>query len=295
LELGMKGVQNPDKPFEVPHQIIGEHLCAILAYDLPTSMATINDEQLEKWGVTFYEAMEVARQNLEETTKQVAQAGSLYIVTHGDSYDSSRLLLTDRMRKLDFQGDIITLVPNRDSLFLAGSDDPEALAIMAELAKEPLEGPRSISGIAFRLVDDEWEPWLPPVGHPSREIFNLMQVKTIDLDYRQQQELLEKQQSGLGGDLFFAAFNGIQDKKTGAVSSYCVWTEGILSSLPRTETIALVKAGPNGKAQIVARGAWEDVQREVGHLMTPQDLYPPRWLVESFPTDDELARIGISA
>jgi len=47
-----------------------------------------------------------------------------------------------------------------------------------------------------------------------------------------------------------------------------------------------------GGVDELARGRWEDVQRVVGHLMVEQQEYPPRYLVDDFPTPEELAAIG---
>ena len=54
---------------------IGSHLLAGLVYDWPASMQSINDEALEGWGVTYFEAMEAARQNPEESEFAFARIG----------------------------------------------------------------------------------------------------------------------------------------------------------------------------------------------------------------------------
>ena len=56
-----------------PYQIFGEHFAAGLVYDLPESMQHVTQDNLDEWGVTLYEALEVARQNLAE--KQFAFLG----------------------------------------------------------------------------------------------------------------------------------------------------------------------------------------------------------------------------
>ena len=38
--------------------------------------------------------------------------------------------------------------------------------------------------------------------------------------------------------------------------------------------------------------AWEKVVEVVGHLMTPQGMYPERFRVETFPTAEQLAAMG---
>jgi len=36
---------------------------------------------------------------------------------------------------------------------------------------------------------------------------------------------------------------------------------------------------------------WERVVATVGHRMTPQETYPPRFFVESFPSNEELEKL----
>jgi hypothetical protein len=156
FEVDLKRVAAAEKIPDIPYSIIADSLCATLVYDLPASMRQINQENLDKWGVSFYEAMEVAKANLQETTKQVAQIGGLYAMMHGDSYDAARLLLTDSIRKLDVKGDVIAMAPNREALFIAGSDDEEALQAMVELTKKEFQHERFISAIPLRLEGDEW-------------------------------------------------------------------------------------------------------------------------------------------
>src|SRR5262245_34733859 len=50
----------------VPQQTIGEHLSLSLVYDLPQAMRSIIQDDLDKWGVSFYEAVEAAKSNLEQ-------------------------------------------------------------------------------------------------------------------------------------------------------------------------------------------------------------------------------------
>lgn len=290
LEIGLRRVQDRDNPVEIPHEIVGHSLCAMLGYDLPSSMATINAEQLEKWGVTFYEAMEVARRNLEETTKVIAQLGSLYIVSNGDSYDSSRMLLLDKVRRLEMKGYPIAMAPNRETLFIAGSQDQEALTHMAALAAKDLEKARSISGLAFRLVGDEWEPWMPDVDGELWNSFNSMRLQTIGGEYAEQQDFLEQEYQRAGRDVYVAQFSGMHDKKSGKVESYCVWSKGVPTLLPRTDWIMFNSPG-DGQAKLVGKAKWSDVERALGHLLVPEDLYPPRWLAREFPDDEELQRV----
>ena len=75
--LRLKGLYSdpPSKPLDLPCQPIGEHLLACLCYDWPESVQSINQENLETWGVTIYEALEAAKENLEESTLATSKIG----------------------------------------------------------------------------------------------------------------------------------------------------------------------------------------------------------------------------
>jgi hypothetical protein len=276
----------------IPYEIVADSLCATLVYDLPKSMATISEDQLEKWGVSLYEAMEIAKANLLETTKSYAKIGTLYSMVNGDSYDASRLLLTDWFRQLELQGDPIAMVPNRETLLVAGSDDVEALETMLKIADEALKHERFISGIALRLADDAWEPWLPPVEHPLFQQFDENRAKSVCYDYEIQQNFLQERFERERRDVYVATCSAIQHQETGRITTFCTWTAGIPTMLPRTDEVLFVELSPDRQPQLKARATWSDVAAAVGHLLQPQEAYPPRYLVDSFPSPEELRQIG---
>jgi uncharacterized protein YtpQ (UPF0354 family) len=277
-----------------PHHIVADGLAVSLGYDLPHCVMGVTQEMLDSWGVTLFEALEAAKENLKETTKQYAQLGTLYSVINGDNYDASRLILTDFIQGLEVTGDHIAMVPNRESLLIAGSDDQAALGIMLDLAEKEIQHERRITGVAFRLIDGEWAPWLPPAEHPLFARFNMLRVQTVLQDYDNQKRLLSGRLQKEGKDLFVAAYSAFQRQKTGDIRSYCVWSQGVPSLLPRTDLIVLMAPAEEGGAKQAASGSWERVQEVAGYLMERQEVYPERFLVEGFPTAEELAEIGNS-
>ena len=147
----------PEGGLDLPCQPIGEHVLACLGYDWPESVQSINQENLEQWGVSVYEALEAAKQNLDESTLSVAKIGDhLFSFVSGDSYDAVRLLLVDRIKEFDLTGIPVAMIANRDSILITGSDDAVGLAMMAELAAKGLEEPYSLSGVPLILDDGEW-------------------------------------------------------------------------------------------------------------------------------------------
>ena len=79
-----------------PIEPLGDHLVVALAYDLPEAVRSISQEDLDRWGVSHYEAMEVARRNLEAAEFTFASIGDhFYASLTGDTYDATRLLFLD--------------------------------------------------------------------------------------------------------------------------------------------------------------------------------------------------------
>jgi hypothetical protein len=269
---------------------LNDYLVVGLVYDMREAIRTIHQDDLDKWGVTFYEALEIARDNLSQLPQQVigpAEGEGVYLSAMGDSYDSSRLLLLDLIRQFKVKGDPVAMVPNRNALIVTGSEDVEGLKGMLALAKEPLQQPYSIGGIVMRLEGDDWATWLPDPAHPLYKEFRLMQIQTHGQEYNEQTEILNKLHEIKGEDIFVASYSALENKETGKLSSYCVWGKNILTLLPKTDAVAFIQENAE---PIIAE--WDRVVETVGNLMKPLDMYPPRWKVSEFPTEEQLALIG---
>ena len=75
----------------------------------------------------------------------------------------------------------------------------------------------------------------------------------------------------------------------GGVTSCCVWGEGVDTLLPRTDVVSLVR--PNCPESHVI-GSWGRVCEVVGDLMEPVGLYPERYRVMAFPSEEQLRAIA---
>lgn len=273
---------------------LAECLAVAPVYDMPTSIRSLSKEDLEAWGVTLYEVLEIAKQNLKEMTEQCAQMGELYVFASGDSHDAARILLTDIIGSLDLSGAPIAMVPNRETLLITGEDSEEGLSTMLAVAEQALVHERRISSVAFRLEGDEWSPWLPSADHPLRQQFGLLRAQASVGDYQRQKELLEKQHQRSNTDLFVATYNAIQDEE-GDILSYTTWGEGVATLLPKADYVLFMSSGESGMPSTMAAAAeWDRVIDETGHLMTNEQTYPERHRVVEFPTADLLNRLGIA-
>ena len=283
-------VQGMDFPL-LPSQQIGDHLAAGLVYDLPEAMQGITQDRLDEWGVTFYEAMEAARENLAGLEYQVAAVSDLvYMFATGDSYDASRLLLLDVVRRFGVDGDYIVMVPNRDTLLVTGSNEDGGLAIMAMQAEKALEEHHPLCTIPMRLVGDEWETWMPEHDAPLYQQFKLLAIKSMGSEYGEQKELLDQLHEQTGEGVYVASYSAVEHETDG-YQTYCVWSEGVDSLLPKTDLVFFYRGDDGEDSDIPAQVEWDQVQAAFGDLLEPLDMYPPRFRVREFPAVERLRGI----
>jgi hypothetical protein len=252
-------------------------------------MMSVPQSQLDEWGVSFYEALETARQNLASTDFAFARIGdSLWASLTGDNYDASRLLQLELIERIEVKGDHIAMVPNRDTLLIAGSADDLGLELLLNFAEKSLnEQPRPMLAMPLRLERGEWVDWMPDESHPLFAKFNTLALKYLYPEYAEQKKLLDAIHEQEGHDVFVASFTAVQ-KPSGDVVSYCLWSHGVDALLPRTQRVVLTRE-PEG---IVALASWEHVCEVAGDLMEPTDEYPARFRVRQFPSDEQLSAIG---
>jgi hypothetical protein len=93
-------------------------------------------------------------------------------------------------------------------------------------------------------------------------------------------------------DIFVATYSALRDEKTGSVTSYCTWSEGVDCLLPETEQVVFFRPQSPEDGKLAARGDWNTVRSVAGYLMEPQGLYPERWRVREFPSEEVLKRIA---
>ena len=276
---------------DIPEYEVGSHLVASLAYDFPQQIMSVSHEQLANWGISYYEALEIARENLEQEQCTFAQIGQgCYVSATGDSYDSSRLLLPNLIERFEVKGDLIAMVPNRDYLLVAGSNDEQGLGVMLELTAKALDHPRPMVPIPLRLDGDDWVDWMPTSKHPLAPRFQDLARRFFYEEYADQQGLLNRLHEQRGIDLFVAAYSAVQ-KEDGSAFSYAVWSQGCHALLPKAEWLMFFR----GENDIPAIASWERAEQVVGDLMRPTEDYPPRVEVSEFPDETALAALGKAA
>jgi Protein of unknown function (DUF1444) len=276
-----------------PYRILGGHLGVGIVYDLPESMTQLQQKTLAGWGVSFDDALSAACENLRGLSagEFVQAAPGVWRSPWRDNYDAARLALPEVLQRWEVKGDLVAAVPHRDVLLLTGSEDEAGLAVLVGLIEEHMEGPRPLSAVPVVYDGKTWLPFLPDRQSPVYERLRLLQLRSAVREYEDQKECLSTLYEQTSEDIFVASFTAV--RRGQEVLSYCVWSEGVDALLPRTDEIVFFQPTEDGQGRVLARGTWDRVRAVVGELMEKCDLYPLRFRVDEFPTEEELAKIGV--
>jgi hypothetical protein len=274
-------------------RVFSEHLAVGIVVDFPDRIVEPNDP-FEKWGVTFDEELEIAAENLwkRSTERFLEIAPGFWQSPWRDNHDASRLFLTNLVRQIRVKGDPVCMVPNRDVLLVTGSEDVAGLSMMAALTEKSFEGGRAISAIPVTLDGDRWNPFMVSAEHPAFNSFRRLHTLSLGRAYRDQNSALDKWKKKNGIDVYIATFMIVPMKETNTLRSVSTWSEGISTLLPVADTVGFVRFDWSGKPKAETFEApWERVIATVGHRMKPHETYPPRYFVETFPSDTELEEL----
>ena len=276
-----------------PYQDVGERFGLTVAYDMHDSIVMISQKHLEEWNLSFYEAMEIAMRNLMEkgftlTCLKLEDQMMVYIPTVGDSFDGTRLMLIEQMKKLEVIGETVAMVLSTDTMMITGSEDHLGLGFFLTQAVEYQEKPHAIPPTLLKLEGDEWVQWLPPVESEYHLPFKRFQIIAEGVDYSEQGTILRNLFQKKGHDITVAHYYVAQQEATQQLFSYTIWNDEEKDTLlPKAEFIAFTVQGANTPVLI----PWDVACETVGYLMDMKYEYPPRYQVGVFPTSREIAEM----
>ncbi|MGH9826048.1 MAG: DUF1444 family protein, partial [Blastocatellia bacterium] len=258
---------------------VASHLAVGLAHDGPKTISYVMHDSLEAWAVSLDDALDHAGERLWKMSNGRFERSSagFYISPWRDNYDASRLFLPQLLWNLNVKGDHIAAIPTRDYLVITGSEDTEGLSAMAQMCEQASEMAHAVSGVPVILNGKEWATYWPEPEHPLSSTFRRLRVLDHGRSYAEQKQLLDKWHERTGEDIFVASYTIMENKKTKELSSYAVWSEGILTLLPEAESILFVRSDKS----IVGKAAWNLVVQTCGDLMSRTDLLPIRYKVEA--------------
>lgn len=265
-------------------------IAQVLLLDAEDSVSLVTESTLERWGVGWETVFAKALANLQAISNEVHvfEYDGILAWQANDSFDAGRILLTDTLQGMTVRGDLVAMVPDRDVLLLAGSEDVAQLRALAAVAHRRFdENTRLLSGSPVVLRGGSWEAFDPPVELATE--FQRLRRRYAAMAYRQQSDVLQKYLEAIGEDVFVGSWllEAADDAPPGEFMTLAVWTEGVVTLLPEADEVVF-----NATGGVLYRAPWARVQAVVAHLMKSTGYFPARWYVDGFPTPQELLEMG---
>ena len=121
---------------------VAEHLCGdlwiVYAQDLPERMVSIKGSELPELGLAKADLFELATENLRRImpSAECHGDGPWYVLSAGGDYTASLVLFDGVWEQLadSVEGEIVAVVPARDTLLFTGSESAEGLKAIREQA-----------------------------------------------------------------------------------------------------------------------------------------------------------------
>jgi hypothetical protein len=112
-------------------------------------------------------------------------------------------------------------------------------------------------------------------------------VQALSTDYAWQKDLLDKLHTKKDEDIFVPTYSLLQGPD-GTLFSYAAWTASADPWLPATDAVAFLRIGGEPPRMV----EWQKVMEVSGDLIEPLDIYPPRYRVHGFPSEEQLKAMG---
>ena len=254
-----------------------------LAVDSPEWERDLTPKELLRWGADFDGLLQRARANLllrggVEHFRQVRPG--LFRSTWQDSLDGSRALLPGLLQGLPLRGRPVVALPNRDTLLVAGAEDPGALGWMLEAALEVVrEDPHALNGCPLAWNGYLWQAWEAPADHPAQALLARARRCRLLEEYARQKTLLDRLHDRTGRTVAVAPFQ-LEKTRDGGIATCTILSRSATEGwLPEVDRVGLL--GGNPRFSTCLWVPWDEVRRRLGQLMEPMGLFPERYRVRS--------------
>ncbi|KQZ30478.1 hypothetical protein ASD58_10745 [Duganella sp. Root1480D1] len=259
-----------------------------LAFHRGTVVHRVARAHLEAWDMTEDAAFEAAFANLRarSTAPLLPSPQGVFGGGWDDGYDSSRMLLPELIEAAVPEGRPVVMVPTRGMLMVCSDKNEVAMDAMLKAAISAMREEKMVMPRLLRLVDGRWQIFVPP--SLTRRLNSLSKYVEGN-DYRLQKELLKAHEWASGRNrcvvTYLVGKLGPEQVRTSA----CTWTRDMPSLLPKTDLLYFADPASLDPPITVT---WEAAMPVVGALMQRTDDYPPRYYVEGFPNEVQLAQLA---
>ena len=265
----------------------------VLMYDLGPSLYMVTAEVSAPWAQTLDDLFARAQANLAALDRPSWQdiGGGVFQLASAVSFEESFVLVPDVWKSLPVQGEPVVAVPNRGVLLATGGNDPAALSrLVSEAQRSMQERPWPLSATLLHRVGDDWQPL--ELDSRIESAAHAFEQLSLAITYAEQKQALEKHFERHHVDIFVAPFDLMKtDTAAHDIQSWCSWAEGVESLLPPTDVVILGRGNERADAIAVP---WRELVKICSRYMHATEDDPPRFRVNSFPTDEwpQLEAVG---
>ncbi|WP_439671208.1 hypothetical protein AEMCBJ_01660 [Cupriavidus necator] len=263
-----------------PRQAFSRDTNILLGYDAGNTVMTVEQPMLDRWGVSYAEALDIAMENLtarsEPRFKEIKQG--LFTGDWNDYYDSSRLLLPTLFFACSNVSNPVVMIPTSEIIYVADKGNARAQLDMLQLVDNETSAiTKVISTQMYHFVDGkptEYEP------EDSSVLLKLDEIrKPLLQKYAQQQrQVVEGHLIETGDWAYFYPLQLFRGPQTGATGSMSIWSADMESIFPEADIIVVSKATAADNGGYVVRNdpvlLWNDVIEKYGHLLQKMDGFP---------------------
>jgi len=234
-----------------------------LVSDQQESLKTVDQEALDKAGITKNEAFKIAQTTLFRSTdfqQWLEVDKGIWRSSYGDDYDFARIVSAADSLRLPFESDAIFYAPSHSVALVTNSQDPEVLRKMVEFGDSASQDHRPLSkNLWYCDSKSVWCKWAP---ESNAEIAQLQSYKELIENYDEQKKLLERWLEKTGEDSFIASYQVYE--MDGRYRSICVYTLNVPSYLPKAEWVTVFDADAGEEGNIVGELDWKTFVEAVG-------------------------------
>ncbi len=249
---------------------------------------------VETWGQRPETVLEQATQNLRglKLPRWEIMKNGVFRLASEVSYDESFLLVDRAMHQLPFASSMVCMPVNRGVLLAADGNSTTALIALLDEAQQCFAEMRwPMSGTMLALTDGRWQAYEPDSSAVAAKVGNLCR-QVMAKWYSAQQEAMYRAEAYKG--CFVSSYmTASSPDAEGRIRSACTWSKGLKSYLPLTDIVALCCLEGTKMHFVPVR--WDDLMTVCGYRMKQCELDPPRFFVDSFPSDSELAVVNSKA
>jgi|GEM_PF-671108 len=293
IELLAKKMPGGDT-LEIPYLCLAESFAAVIVYARDSLKTIIDFDQVRRWGLDVDTVFNQALEELDERSPGDfaafrADSSEIYESTWKDGFDAARVLFPEMLRKLPVRGEPAIFLPNNETLIVTGRDDSLGLKRCLEILEQAQKEGSPLPPLPVLLHEGLYREFRLPSDHSLFERFERLRQSYFERIYEEQRQVLKDTDSPLARDIFIARYTRLkEDGKSMTLSSI---TEGYRTMLPRTD---LVSFTTRDNLDPIASAEWDRVEAITHGLLEDLQVYPPRYLVERFPTPEQLDQMGIT-